>query len=91
MISTINRPGVKGLPGEFFSCSVDNLESQWRNIASSGLSSDQAIDMFWQEAEAFQDAGGNHCFKDLALGVIRLLSLPISNAHVERAFSPVKG
>ena len=41
------------------------------------------------QVEAFKDAGGNACFKDLALGAIRLLSLPISNAHVERAFSQV--
>ena len=39
--------------------------------------------------EAFKDAGGNQCFQDLALGAIKLLSLPISNAHVERAFSQV--
>ncbi|KAE8288359.1 hypothetical protein D5F01_LYC12228 [Larimichthys crocea] len=87
--SSVNRPGVKDLPAEFFSCSVDALESQWRNIASAGFSSDQAIDTFWLEVETFQDAGGNQCFKDLALGVIRLLTLPISNAHVERAFSQV--
>ncbi len=33
------------------------------------------------------DAGRNHCFQDLALGAIRLLTLPISNAPVERPFS----
>ena len=66
---------------------MDTLESQWRNIASAGFSSDQAIDAFWLEVEAFQDAGGNRCFKDLALGVIRWLTLPISHAHVERPFS----
>ena len=33
-MSTINRPGVKDLPAEFFSCSMDTLESHWRNIAS---------------------------------------------------------
>ena len=89
VMSKIDRPGVKDLPAEFFSCSVDILESQWRNIASAGFSSTRAIDAFWLEVEAFQDAGGNQCFKDLALGVIRLLTLPISNAHVERAFSQV--
>ena len=89
VMSTIIRPGVKDLPTEFFSCSMDTLESQWRNVASAGFSSDLAIDAFWLEVEAFQDAGGNQCFKDLALGVLRLLTLPISNAHVERAFSQV--
>ena len=37
----------------------------------------------------FQDARGNHCFQDLALGAIKLLTLPISNAPAERAFSQV--
>ena len=87
VMSTLNRPGVTVLSDEFLSCSVDTLESQWRNIASAGFSSDQAIDAFWLEVEAFQDAGGNQHFKDLALGVIRLLTLPISNAHDERVFS----
>ena len=77
VMSKINRPGVKDLPAEFFSCLVDTLESQWRNIASAGFLSDQAIDAFWLEVEAFQDAGGNQCFKELALGVIRLLTIDI--------------
>lgn len=89
VMSTINRPGVIDLATEFFSCPVDTLECQWRNIAAAGFSSDQAIDAFWLEVEAFKDAGGNQCFQELALGAIRLLTLPISNAHVERAFSQV--
>jgi len=89
VMSTTNRPGVKDLPIELFSCSMDKLECQWRNVASAGFSSNQAIDAFWMEVEAFKDAGGNQCFQELALGAIRLLTLPISNAHVERAFSQV--
>ena len=46
VMSTINRPGVKDLPAEYFPYLVDTLESQWRNIASAGFSSDQAIDAF---------------------------------------------
>ena len=87
--TTTDRPRVKDLPTEFFTCSLDTLERQWRNVASAGFSSDQAVDKFWLEIEAFKDAGGNQCFQDLAQGVIKLLTLPISNAHVERAFSQV--
>lgn len=89
VMSATNRPGVKDLPTDFFLCSYDTLECQWRNVASAGFSGDQTIDAFWLQVEAFKDAGGNQCFKELALGVIRLLTLPISNAHVERAFSQV--
>lgn len=39
--------------------------------------------------EAFKDAGGNCWVEQLALGAIRLLTVPVSNAHVERAFSLV--
>lgn len=88
VISTVDRPRVRELPMEFFRCSIDTLDSQWRNVSSAGFC-DQPIDVFWMQVEAFQDAGGNACFKDLALGAIRMLSLPISNAHVERAFSQV--
>ena len=45
VMSKINRPGVKEA-AEFFPCLVETLESQWRNIASDGFSSDQAIDAF---------------------------------------------
>ena len=89
VISTMDRPRVRELPMEFFRCSIDTLDSQWRNVSSAGFYGDQPIDVFWMQVEAFKDAGGNACFKDLALGAIRLLSLPISNAHVERAFSQV--
>lgn len=89
VMSTINRPRVQDLPIEFFSCQLDALETQWRNVGSAGFPHDKSIDAFWLEVEAFKDAGGNQCFKDVALGAIRLLTLPISNAHVERAFSQV--
>lgn len=89
VMSTLNRPGVKDLPADLFSCSIDTLESQWRNVALAGFSTDQDIDKFWLEVEAFKDAGGNKCFQELAQGAIRLLVLPVSNANVERAFSLV--
>lgn len=47
------------------------------------------VGTFWLEVESFKDAGGNHCFQDLALGAINLLTLPISNTPAERAFSQV--
>ncbi|CAL8319181.1 unnamed protein product [Arctogadus glacialis] len=86
VMSTINRPGVKDLPAEFFSCVVDTLGSQWRSIASAGFSSDQAIDAFWLEVEAFQDAGGIQCFKELALGVIKSEPNKVSNKEQDLFF-----
>ncbi|XP_046867136.1 uncharacterized protein LOC124460436 [Drosophila willistoni] len=42
---------------------------------------------FWAEANNYVDSGGNHRFKSLATFVLSLLSLPWSNAEVERVFS----
>lgn len=39
--------------------------------------------------KTFQDARRNQCFQDLALDVIRLLTLPVLNHYVERPFSQV--
>lgn len=89
VMSTINRPGVKDLPADVFSCPIGTLESQWRNVTTASFSDHQDIDKFWLEVEAFKDAGGHKCFQELAQGAIRLLVLPVSNAHVERAFSLV--
>lgn len=77
---------VQELPREFFLGSLDSLETQLRNVASKGFSPNQAIDTFWLEVESFKDAGGKHLFQDLAFGAIKLITLSISNAPVERAF-----
>ncbi|KAA0716602.1 hypothetical protein E1301_Tti019194 [Triplophysa tibetana] len=58
VMSTVNRPGVKDLPADLFSCPSGTLETQWRNVATANFSDDQDIDKFWLEVEAFKDAGG---------------------------------
>lgn len=89
-VVSATRPAVKDLSlPEFFSCSNETFECQWRDIASAGFAGDQPIDAFWLQIEKFKDAEGNQCFQEFALGVIRLLTLPLSNAHLERAFSQV--
>ncbi|KAA0701709.1 hypothetical protein E1301_Tti018558 [Triplophysa tibetana] len=66
VMSTINRPVVKDLPADLFSCPIGTLETQWRNVATANFSDDQDIDKFWLEVEAFKDAGGHKCFQELA-------------------------
>ncbi|KAA0701711.1 Serine-protein kinase ATM [Triplophysa tibetana] len=68
VMSTINRPVVKDLPADLFSCPIGTLETQWRNVATANFSDDQDIDKFWLEVEAFKDAGGHKCFQELAQG-----------------------
>lgn len=42
---------------------------------------------FWPKVYNFKDAGGNYAFKELSEFVLKILSLPSSNAMVERVFS----
>ena len=42
---------------------------------------------FWPKVYNYQDAGGNYAFRELAGFVLKILSLPSSNAVVERVFS----
>jgi len=42
---------------------------------------------FWPKIYNYQDAGGNYAFRKLAEFVLKVLSLPSSNAVVERVFS----
>lgn len=52
---------------------------KWTNISSTVL--------FWAEVNIYRDAGGNNPFGNLAKFALELLSLPWSNADVERTFS----
>lgn len=80
---------IHDLPKDFFQGSRDTLEIQLRNVACAGFPADLPIDKFWLEVANFRDAGGNACFQELASGAVKMLTLPISNATVERAFSQV--
>ena len=43
----------------------------------------------WVEVYNYRDASGERVYADMALFALSLLSLPLSNADVERVFSPV--
>ncbi|KAH9363435.1 hypothetical protein HPB48_006029 [Haemaphysalis longicornis] len=53
----------------------------WKNVTKNDIAS------FWVEVLHFTDASGERCFKELAEFALSLLSLPLSNADVERVFS----
>lgn len=44
---------------------------------------------FWTEVFDYKDAGGNKKFKEISEFALKLLSLPWSNAEVERVFSQI--
>jgi len=49
----------------------------------------QDTEGFWLEVHNFQNALGQHPYRTLSQGVLKLLCLPVSNAEVERVFSQV--
>lgn len=42
---------------------------------------------FWTEVHQFKDAAGSNPFKELSMAAVSVLSLPHSNAEIERVFS----
>lgn len=75
------------------------MESQWRSLSSLTLpdicphpdhNNDlREIDIvhFWSCVLSLKNAGGIYPYKELALLALKCLTLPISNAIVERIFS----
>lgn len=63
------------------------IEEEWDNLANkTWLNTKDAIG-FWAEVFEDKDAGGNKRFENIARFALSLLTTPISNATVERAFS----
>lgn len=70
---------------------IDKIESQWDNITvvkwpTDILTTGNSVP-FWVTVYKYKDAGGQNPFRELATLAIMILSLPISNADVERLFS----
>lgn len=87
---------VGDLPWELSSEGADKdlIRIQWRQLRTLRLHdisvefhSNVDIVKFWIAVWNLLDASGNQSFKELASFAIRALSLPISNADVERVFS----
>lgn len=66
---------------------IEKLISQWRNIVHLRWESTASTVAFWNEVMMYKDAAGNNPFKELTEFVISILSLPHSNAEIERVFS----
>uniref|UniRef100_H3ANY7 HAT C-terminal dimerisation domain-containing protein n=1 Tax=Latimeria chalumnae TaxID=7897 RepID=H3ANY7_LATCH len=88
-ILTDTKPAVTELPRNFFVCPTEVLESQWRNVSSCKFTEKENMGRFWIEVYEYTNGTGNRCFEEMALGAIRMLTLPISNAHVEKVFSHI--
>lgn len=66
---------------------IDVINSQYTNISFVKWTETSSTSSFWVEVFYFKDSVGNNPFKELANFALETLSLPWSNAEVERVFS----
>lgn len=66
---------------------LNKIEICLRNICIHKWKEIEKTDEFWLEVHSFRDSLGENPFIELSSFVLRLLSLPYSNAEVERTFS----
>lgn len=66
---------------------ASKIETQWDNLLFNKWQNVNDTVAFWCEVYNFTDACNDYPYKDLAKLAISCLTLPISNASVERVFS----
>lgn len=68
---------------------ISVLEEQWNRIGLYSWPStvDTHVEQFWTDVLNHEDASGEQDFFELGRFILSILSLPFSNASVERAFS----
>ena len=73
----------------FCTTNVSALELQWSklHLLSWKNTSDAQTEQFWSEVLFYTDAAGDCPLEDIAKFALTVLSLPFSNAAVERSFS----
>ncbi|KAJ4934815.1 hypothetical protein JOQ06_007597 [Pogonophryne albipinna] len=66
---------------------IDKIVQQWRSIQLRKWNGTKNTLGFWVEVWKFRDAADNNPFHELTMAAVSVLSLPHSNAEVERLFS----
>lgn len=66
---------------------TDAIISQYNNICYVRWIEHNSTCLFWAEVYHFKDSAGNNPFDDISKFALDILSLPWSNADVERVFS----
>ncbi|KAH8008740.1 hypothetical protein HPB51_003387 [Rhipicephalus microplus] len=79
---------ITELVAQFLSVeAVSACETQWRNLRHVKWCCTDTTDGFWAEVGSYRDAHGDNPFAELDTLAMTVLSLPFSNAGVERCFS----
>ncbi|CAG9793236.1 unnamed protein product [Diatraea saccharalis] len=91
-----SKPKIEDFPWQLDDSNIDQeaIMNQWRVLSTMRIeevigtaASPNDIVNFWIQVLKMMNAGGSQMFKELAEFSIRCLSLPLSNAVVERIFS----
>ncbi|XP_015119417.1 uncharacterized protein LOC107042750 [Diachasma alloeum] len=94
VLSPATKPSINDIPPVFIQDSdltaIDNQLRDinlipWNDHFSREILNDTS--KFWSHAYTFKNASGRQVVKELAGTVLKILSLPVSNAVVERVFS----
>ncbi|XP_022119940.2 uncharacterized protein LOC110996526 [Pieris rapae] len=85
------KPDITNLAKSFKSiCNdVDSVVQEWNALHRSVWKSTQDTEEFWVEVYNFKNAVGDRSFGHVSKLALGIMSLPFSNAVVERAFSQV--
>ncbi|KAI4454137.1 hat family dimerization domaincontaining protein-related [Holotrichia oblita] len=90
-LKQINRPKFDNLPLNILddNLSKQDFENEWNNLLAVNwnLEKDISSHNFWVKVLEYQNAGGVHIYANIAKFALTTLTLPISNAFVERIFS----
>ncbi len=66
---------------------LDALEKEWMLLHTKKWSNTNNVYSFWAEVHSQRNASGERSFENISKLALSLLSLPFSNASVERTFS----
>lgn len=83
------RPSITELPVAFKAVclDIDATVKEWQMIPNKLWLHTSGSEEFWAEVSGDCDSGGNKRFEHISTLALALLTLPVSNATVERAFS----
>lgn len=89
--SQLRKPDITNLAKSFKSVcgNVDSTVQEWNSLHRTMWNCTDHSEEFWIEVYNMKNAVGERCYRHVAKLALGILSLPFSNAVVERAFSQV--
>lgn len=84
-----NKDCITPVAAEFYKepATITKIEFQWNNLTNIHWQNTHNTEAFWSEVFQYRDASNNNPFEELCNLALYILTLPHSNAHVERVFS----